>query len=154
MTHVASFSFFTAVCFTINYIVGCGFLGIPSSFVASGMVAGPLLVVFFAFLCNITKDYILEALSRLEALEKVNFVIILSVPPKARLYLRLAGSAPLRGFLLLRVACQRHVCTNRSENPATQLLIWVLWKSSAPLHGAVVISASGPQTLFRTENGT
>lgn len=69
--HVATFSYFTAVCFTVNYIVGCGFLGIPNAFVTSGIVAGPILVVVFALLCNVTKDYVLEVLSRLEALEKV-----------------------------------------------------------------------------------
>jgi hypothetical protein len=50
---------------------GAGFLSIPHAFVVSGMVSGPVLCVFFAFLCNITKDYALEALSRLEALTKV-----------------------------------------------------------------------------------
>jgi hypothetical protein len=50
---------------------GAGFLSIPHAFVVSGMVSGPVLCIFFAFLCNITKDYALEALSRLEALTKV-----------------------------------------------------------------------------------
>jgi amino acid permease len=52
-------------------VQGCGFLGVPYAFVKSGMVVGPILVIFFAYMCNVSKDYILETLGRLEALEKV-----------------------------------------------------------------------------------
>lgn len=38
----------------------------------SGIIVGPALCIFFAIACNITKDYVLEALGRLEALTKVS----------------------------------------------------------------------------------
>lgn len=33
--HEANFGFWTAVAFTVNYIMGCGFLGMPHAFVGS-----------------------------------------------------------------------------------------------------------------------
>lgn len=51
---------------------GCGFLSLPHAFVESGIIVGPALCIFFAIACNITKDYVLEALGRLEALTKVS----------------------------------------------------------------------------------
>ncbi len=37
----------------------------------SGFIAGPVLCIFFAFVCNITNCYLLEAMGRQEALTKV-----------------------------------------------------------------------------------
>jgi len=65
------FSFWTAVAFTVNYIMGCGFLGIPHAFVASGVVLGPCIIILFCYLVNMTKDFVLEAMARTEALVKV-----------------------------------------------------------------------------------
>lgn len=65
------FSYFTAVCFTINFIMGCGFLGIPAAFQASGFLLGPIIVLVLTLLCNFTKDFLLEALARLEAFTRV-----------------------------------------------------------------------------------
>lgn len=65
------FSFWTAVAFTVNYIMGCGFLGVPHAFVASGIVLGPLVIVLFGYLVNLTKDFVLDAMARTEAITKL-----------------------------------------------------------------------------------
>ena len=50
--------------------MGCGFLGIPSAFVKSGLLLGPLLILFGGVVMNATKDYVLEAMARAEAMAK------------------------------------------------------------------------------------
>jgi hypothetical protein len=50
---------------------GCGFLGIPAAFQASGFLLGPIVVLVLTLLCNFTKDFLLEALARLEAFTRV-----------------------------------------------------------------------------------
>lgn len=62
------FSFWVAAAFTVNYIMGCGFLGMPSAFASSGLVLGPIVVVVFGLIMNVTKDFMLEAMARAEAL--------------------------------------------------------------------------------------
>jgi len=69
--HGDGFSLPVAVAFTVNYIMGCGFLGIPSAFVASGVALGPAVVVLFGLLMNASKDFVLEALGRAEALARM-----------------------------------------------------------------------------------
>jgi amino acid permease len=68
--HHAGFSFWVAVAFAANYIMGCGFLGIPSAFVKSGVLLGPLLICLGGVVMNATKDYVLEAMARAEAMAK------------------------------------------------------------------------------------
>jgi len=65
------FSFATGAAFSVNYILGTGFLALPQAFAASGLLLSPLLVVAVALVMNVTKDYLLEALSRGEALSQL-----------------------------------------------------------------------------------
>lgn len=65
------FGFWTAVAFTVNYIMGCGFLGVPQAFVASGILLGPLTILTFGYLMNLTKDFVLDAMARTEAITKL-----------------------------------------------------------------------------------
>ena len=58
------FSYWVGVSFCVNYIMGCGFLAIPYNFVHTGVLLGPLVILVFAFIMNISKDYMLEAMGR------------------------------------------------------------------------------------------
>lgn len=49
------FSPFIGVCFTINFIVGSGFLGMPKAFVSAGIGLGFGLLLAFTLMCNLTK---------------------------------------------------------------------------------------------------
>jgi len=62
------FSPFVAFCFTINYILGCGFLSIPWAFVQSGLVLSSVLLVLSAILSDVAKDYVLETMARAEVM--------------------------------------------------------------------------------------
>jgi hypothetical protein len=59
------FSYWVGVSFCVNYIMGCGFLAIPYNFVHTGILLGPIVILVFAFIMNISKDYMLEAMGRL-----------------------------------------------------------------------------------------
>ena len=74
MAHPQGFSFWISVAFSVNYIMGCGFLGIPDAFVKSGMVLGPVVVILFFFAMNASKDYVLEAMARAEAMVKTSMI--------------------------------------------------------------------------------
>jgi hypothetical protein len=58
------FSYWVGVSFCVNYIMGCGFLAIPYNFVHTGVILGPIVILVFAFIMNISKDYMLEAMGR------------------------------------------------------------------------------------------
>ncbi|KAG7362719.1 transmembrane amino acid transporter [Nitzschia inconspicua] len=64
----AGFSPFVAFCFTINYILGTGFLTIPWAFVQSGLVLSTILMILSALASDIAKDFLLETLARAEAM--------------------------------------------------------------------------------------
>jgi len=58
------FGFWVAVAFTVNYIMGTGFLTLPWAFSKAGVALGIIVLFCMSFLCNITKDFVLEALAR------------------------------------------------------------------------------------------
>ena len=62
------FSPFIAFCFTINYILGTGFLTIPWAFIQGGLLLSSLLLLLCSILSDITKGYILECMARAEAM--------------------------------------------------------------------------------------
>ncbi|KAL3923430.1 MAG: hypothetical protein SGILL_001663 [Bacillariaceae sp.] len=64
----AGFSPFVAFCFTINYILGTGFLTIPWAFVQSGLVLSTILMILAAIASDIAKDFLLETMARAEAM--------------------------------------------------------------------------------------
>jgi len=61
------FSPFVAVCYTLNWIVGTGFLVLPWAFVQGGFVLTSLVLVIAYLTSNLAKDYLLEGLARAEA---------------------------------------------------------------------------------------
>ena len=62
------FSHFIAVCFTVNYLIGTGFLTIPWAFERGGIVLSLLTLIVVALISNITKNYLLSAMALAEAL--------------------------------------------------------------------------------------
>ena len=52
----SGFSPFVAFCFTINYILGAGFLTIPWAFAQSGLVLSPILLIISAIGSNLAKN--------------------------------------------------------------------------------------------------
>lgn len=62
------FSHFTAVCFTINYLIGTGFLTLPWAFQQGGTLLSTITLLFVVFICNICKNYVLETMARAEAM--------------------------------------------------------------------------------------
>jgi amino acid permease len=69
------FSYWVGVAFCVNYIMGCGFLAIPHRFFGAGVLLGPLVVVVFCVIMNVSKDYMLEAMGRAEAIANAEEII-------------------------------------------------------------------------------
>jgi hypothetical protein len=85
------FSYWVGVSFCVNYIMGCGFLAIPYNFVHTGVLLGPLVILVFALIMNISKDYMLEAMGRLAqwlrcALRMPPLPLHLLTPPRSPLH--------------------------------------------------------------------
>lgn len=68
-----SFTFAVAVCFTLNYIIGTGFLTLPWAFRQTGFVLGSLVLLVFTGFSIASVIFILEAISRAEDLMKNTF---------------------------------------------------------------------------------
>ena len=66
--HPHSFSPFVAVCFTVNYIMGTGFLTLPWAFNSAGIGLSAICLAFFCWASNVSKNYILETMGRAEML--------------------------------------------------------------------------------------
>ena len=62
------FTPFIAFCFTINYIVGTGFLTIPWAFVQGGLVLSTILLLLVGVFADVSKNYLLETMSRAEVM--------------------------------------------------------------------------------------
>ena len=52
-------------------VQGSGFLGVPQSFSASGIILGTALMIFATAVCDVTKNWLLEAMARAEVVAKV-----------------------------------------------------------------------------------
>ena len=63
-----SFSFVVAVCFTLNYIIGSGFLTLPWAFYETGWLLGLLLLGIVSVVSILASSFILEAMARAEVL--------------------------------------------------------------------------------------
>eukprot|EP00455_Lapot_gusevi_P012607 TRINITY_DN1601_c0_g1_i3.p1 TRINITY_DN1601_c0_g1~~TRINITY_DN1601_c0_g1_i3.p1 ORF type:complete len:523 (-),score=75.63 TRINITY_DN1601_c0_g1_i3:41-1609(-) len=59
---------FVAYCFSVNYILGVGILGLPWGFVAAGWLLGPLLLVVVTIASFISVMFILDAMSRAQGI--------------------------------------------------------------------------------------
>lgn len=62
-----------AFCFTINYILGAGFLTIPWAFVQSGLMLSSIMLIIAAIGSDIAKDFVLETMARAEAMVDEQF---------------------------------------------------------------------------------
>jgi hypothetical protein len=62
------FSPFVGFCFTINYILGTGFLTIPWALAQGGWLLSTLVVIVVGLLSDASKNYLLEAMARAEHL--------------------------------------------------------------------------------------
>jgi hypothetical protein len=67
-----SMSFLVAACFAVNYVMGSGFLGLPAVFHDAGLALGPIVLLAFMWLCDGSKDLLLEAMARQEALSRLS----------------------------------------------------------------------------------
>lgn len=63
-----TFTFFTACCFTLNYIIGTGFLTLPWAFYESGWLAGVLVLGLMTIFSIFASCFILEAMARAQVL--------------------------------------------------------------------------------------
>eukprot|EP00535_Pseudo-nitzschia_heimii_P009081 CAMPEP_0197191534 /NCGR_PEP_ID=MMETSP1423-20130617/23559_1 /TAXON_ID=476441 /ORGANISM="Pseudo-nitzschia heimii, Strain UNC1101" /LENGTH=604 /DNA_ID=CAMNT_0042644203 /DNA_START=114 /DNA_END=1925 /DNA_ORIENTATION=+ len=101
----AGFSPFVAFCFTINYILGAGFLTLPWAFVQSGLVLSSIMLIVSAVGSDIAKNYMLETMSRAEAMldSKMHWI---KVDKKAGKRLLLRPPAKLERERLLQTQAQ------------------------------------------------
>ena len=60
----------TAVAFTINYLIGTGFLTLPWAFGQGGILLSTITFLFVLVICNISKDYVLSTMARAEAMKR------------------------------------------------------------------------------------
>jgi amino acid permease len=60
---------FVCACFTLNYVVGTGFLTLPWAFERAGLVLSAIGMVVICFVANVASDYVLSAMARAEALD-------------------------------------------------------------------------------------
>ena len=67
------FSNAVAFCFTINYILGAGFLTIPWAFVQSGLMLSSIMLIISAIGSDIAKDFMLETMARAETMVDDNY---------------------------------------------------------------------------------
>lgn len=63
------FSFFVAVCFTLNYIIGTGFLTLPWAIYHTGYTIGIIVLFLFALFSIFAVIYLLESMARAEYLK-------------------------------------------------------------------------------------
>jgi amino acid permease len=64
----SGFSPAVTFCFTLNYLLGTGFLTIPWAFVQGGLALSTLLLFVTAIAADVAKDYILETMARAEVM--------------------------------------------------------------------------------------
>ncbi len=65
------FSPFVAMCFTVNYIMGTGFLTLPWAFNSAGLLLSILTLGVVCFIADISKNYVLETMARADAMFKL-----------------------------------------------------------------------------------
>jgi len=66
-SHEGGLSPFVMACFTLNYIIGTGFLTLPWAFEQAGAVLSAIGMVIVCMIANVGSDYILTAMARADA---------------------------------------------------------------------------------------
>jgi hypothetical protein len=84
----AGFSPFVAMCFTVNYIMGTGFLTLPLAFSSAGLGLSLLTLAVVCYLSDVSKNFMLEAMARSNALLRTE-----ASPDKADAYVYPTGEA-------------------------------------------------------------
>lgn len=64
-----------AVSFTVNFIMGCGFLGVPWGFNEAGIGTGILTLFLATGVCLITAFLLLETMARAEATTRTEYLV-------------------------------------------------------------------------------
>lgn len=130
-----AFSFWVAVAFSCNYIMGCGFLGLPSAFVKSGVLLGPLLILLGGLIMNATKDLVLEAMARAEAMAKAS-----QICSKALRHASAGDNSQLAGGRTLIVPEQADYLVDGARKfEVTDLCLMLVGKTARNLY-AVILS--------------
>ena len=62
------YTLFVAVCFSLNYSIGSGILGLPYEYFKSGFFLGSVLLGYLGLLTYITYTYVMDGMQRAEAL--------------------------------------------------------------------------------------
>jgi len=70
-TNERGFSFYVAACFTINYVIGTGFLALPWAFNEAGIVLSLITLLLVAVASDMSKNMLLEAIAVADTLVKV-----------------------------------------------------------------------------------
>ena len=69
--HVGQLSPFVCACFTLNYIIGTGFLTLPWAFEVGGVALSCVAMALTCYFSTLAADYILNAMARADALTVV-----------------------------------------------------------------------------------
>ena len=69
--HKQKYSLLVALCFTLNYLIGSGILGLPYEFWKSGYMLASIIMIISAFLTYFTHIYCVEAIIRAEAVTTI-----------------------------------------------------------------------------------
>lgn len=64
---------FVALCFTVNYVLGVGALGVPFAFRSAGLVLSSIVLIFIGCITYLTISWTVETLSVAQAIYAVDF---------------------------------------------------------------------------------
>lgn len=67
-TKKAGYGLFVGICFSLNYSIGSGILGLPFEYFKSGFILGSFLLCYLGLLTYITYTHVMDGMQRGEAL--------------------------------------------------------------------------------------
>ena len=62
------YSLFVAICFSLNYSIGSGILGLPYEYYNAGFVLGSVLLIYLGLLTYITYTFVMDGIQRAQAI--------------------------------------------------------------------------------------
>mgnify|MGYP001036860126 CR=1 FL=1 len=66
--HPAGFSPLVSLCFTVNYVMGTGFLTLPEAFNSAGLLLALVILLCLGWVSDVSKDFVLESMARAETI--------------------------------------------------------------------------------------
>eukprot|EP01083_Nonionella_stella_P015446 43235_1 len=66
------YSLFVAICFSLNYSIGSGILGLPYEYFQSGYILGSLSLIYLGVLTYITYTFVMNGMQRAEAITSLS----------------------------------------------------------------------------------